>query len=216
MDSFIGPGATSAEVVLQFAAALAVGVCCQLAYRSASALDADGPSWQREALVFLIGIDMAGGMVTNATGAAKRWYHRSGQGFLEHMAFVALHAAQIGAVAYWFVDDGDDDDGADGIGSRWTYFAAAYGSLLAASAAVLSSPLYLQRPAAAALAAVVVPLSSVASIVPRTPGLGWFLPMLFVKILMSHLTSEVPFRPGDALDIGGGGAGATEHNGKTK
>ena len=58
---------------------------------------------------------------------------------------------------------------------------------------VLAMPLYLQRPMAFMLyaGAIVLNLTGFA----RIPGLEWFIPFLFIKLLVAYLLTEAPFRP---------------------
>eukprot|EP00581_Thalassiosira_minuscula_P013998 CAMPEP_0183715192 /NCGR_PEP_ID=MMETSP0737-20130205/9527_1 /TAXON_ID=385413 /ORGANISM="Thalassiosira miniscula, Strain CCMP1093" /LENGTH=208 /DNA_ID=CAMNT_0025944281 /DNA_START=238 /DNA_END=864 /DNA_ORIENTATION=- len=181
LDSFVGPGATKAELVLQFGASFLIGIGCLLVFHETN----PNASCKQNIIVAFIGIDMIGGVVTNSTSAAKRWYHRPGQGFREHMTFITFHALQIGTVAWQYVE-GDTE--------KWLYFGLVYGILLVFSAIVLTVPLYLQRPVAMSLVAAVIP-ESMSQRMPQTPGLEWFLPLLFLKLLVSHLTIETPFCP---------------------
>ena len=180
LDSFIGPGATTAEVWFQFSAAILVALACLSVYAETT----DHSSWKLYVTVLLLAFDLIGGVVTNSTSAAKRWYHRAGQGFVEHMNFIALHAIQIASVAFLFAYE-----------HPWFYFGTIYGLLLLSSAVVLKVPLYLQRPVAMALVAASIPFSMSRQLVPRTPGLEWFIPLLFLKLLVAHLTVEAPYQP---------------------
>jgi len=137
--------------------------------------------------VIALGMDMIGGVVTNSTSAAKRWYHREGQGYVQHMTFISIHAMQIAAVAFLFCPRED---------RQWFYFLAVYGPLLVSSVVVLSVPLYLQRPVAMSLVSAAIPLS-MSKVLPETPGMEWFIPLLFLKLLVSHLTVETSFQPGE-------------------
>ena len=101
------------------------------------------------------------------------------------MTFICIHALQIATVSFQFVAVEEE---------RWFYFGLVYGFLLVSSTIVLTVPLYLQRPVAMTLVAGAIP-GSMSQLVPQTPGLEWFLPLLFVKLLVSHLTQETPFRP---------------------
>lgn len=219
LDSFIGPGATTTEVIVQFGAALAIGLCClwsfheqqkQLLYHddnnNNNKHETTSTTTGTLALVFFLGIDMAGGIVTNATNAAKRWYHRAGQGFVEHMTFIAIHAFQIACVAYWFVVDETTSE-------KLKYFGMVYGALLVCSAIVLMVPLYLQRPVSMCLVALIIPLTTMNTggvLLPKTqPGVEWFLPMLFIKLLVSHLICEMPIGAGDTMEY-------SKEDGKTK
>jgi hypothetical protein len=186
LDTFIGPGATTAEIILQFGASFLIGFGCWFAYNQAQSPPQQ--SWNyRDTIVLFLSIDMIGGVVTNATSSAKRWYHRSSQTKWDHTTFVMMHALQIFVVAYFFAS------------TDWKiYFGIVYGGLLLSSVIlVYAVPLYLQRPTALALVAGTIPLSL--SNHTMTPGLEWFLPLLFLKLLVSHLTYETSFQPHDKL-----------------
>ena len=138
--------------------------------------------WQL-GLVALLGFDLVGGILTNATSAAKRWYHRPSQGWHQHLAFVSLHLVHIALVALLLR------------GGDWGFFLGVSGYLLSASLLILRSPLYLQR--SIALGFYSLALLGNAYLVSPTPGLEWFLPLFFLKLLVSHLPYETPFRPSD-------------------
>lgn len=181
LDRFIGPGATAAEMVLQFVPAVAAAIA---APTYAMTLPIEWTPLQL-GLIAVLGFDFVGGVLTNATAAAKRWYHRPGQGWRQHLGFVLLHLVHIGLVALLFR------------GSDWSFFAGVSGYLLGASMLILSCPLYLQRPIALGL--YVVALLGDRYCVTTTPGLEWFLPLLFLKLLVSHLLYETPYRPREWL-----------------
>ncbi|WP_462323105.1 hypothetical protein [Halochromatium sp.] len=76
LDKFIGPGATTAELLLQILAPLVAALAAPLY----AALSGEDWSWFQYLLCAVLAFDMVGGVVTNATSSAKRWYHRDGQG----------------------------------------------------------------------------------------------------------------------------------------
>lgn len=180
LDRLIGPGATPAELVLQFVPSVGAAIAAPL---YASTLPIDWSPWQL-GLIAILGFDLVGGVLTNATAAAKRWYHRPGQKWQQHLSFVAVHLVHIGLVAFLF-------RGADGL-----FFAGVSSYLLLAAMLILASPLYLQRPVALGLYGVVL-LCDRYLFVP-TPGLEWFLPLFFLKLLVSHLLKESPYRPSES------------------
>ncbi|MEM7066540.1 MAG: hypothetical protein AAF572_25655 [Cyanobacteria bacterium P01_B01_bin.77] len=179
LDRFIGPGATPAELVLQLVPSVGAAIAMPL---YASTLPIDWNPWQL-GLIAILGFDLVGGVLTNATAAAKRWYHRPGQGWQQHMIFVSVHLCHIGLVAWLF-------RGADGF-----FFAAVSSYLLLASGLILASPLYLQRPVALGLFG--FGLMCDRYFFAPTPGLEWFLPLFFLKILVSHLLKETAYRSGE-------------------
>ena len=179
LDSLIGPGATVAELVVQFAPAVIAAIAAPL---YASTLPIDWTVWQLLAIAIL-GFDLVGGVLTNATSAAKRWYHRPGQGWRQHLGFTSVHLSHIGWVALLFR------------GSDALFFVSVSSYLLLATGLIMASPLYLQRPIALGLYGLVL-MGDRYLLVP-TPGLEWFLPLFFLKLLISHLLKESPYSPSD-------------------
>jgi len=177
LDKFIGPGATPAELWLQIAAAVLAGLAAP-AYAVLKGLD--WSIWQLT-VAGLFAADLTGGIVTNATSAAKRWYHRAGQGALQHFVFAAAHIGHVFVVAWLFR------------ALDWVFFGVASSYLLIASLIILGAPQYLRRPIAFLLYAVSL-LVSLYALSP-TPGLEWFLPFFYLKLLLSHLLREEPYRP---------------------
>ncbi len=178
-DKFIGPGATEAELWLQLAGALGLTAVLTLTNISQRS-ELNWTSWQW--FVFLLfAFDLSGGILTNATATAKRWYHRAGQRFMDHFGFVALHGIHLAAVAWLFR------------GSDWGYFGLYFGYLLLGTAVLLRTPLYLKRPLALLLFSGTLLLNN--SLLQPSPGLGWFIPFFFLKLLVAHLLPEAPFTP---------------------
>lgn len=177
VDRFVGPGATPAELWLQFFFPVLAAVAAPTYALSR------GLEWGLLLILLsaVLALDLLGGCITNATSAAKRWYHRAGQGIREHLAFVALHVVHVLLVA-WLFRGGD-----------WLYFGVVSGFLLGAALVILLVPLYMQRPVAilAYGGGLLVALYAFAP----TPGLEWFLPFFFLKVLVVHLVREEPYRP---------------------
>jgi hypothetical protein len=177
LDKFIGPGATRAELLLQILVPSVAAIAAPL-YAMASGVDW---SWLQYLLCVVLAFDMVGGVVTNSTSSAKRWYHRDGQGFSQHFGFTSAHLLHLVLVAWLF------------LANDWTWAAVAGAYLLAAAALVLKTPVYLQRPVALTLyiGGLVIGLW----ILPTPSGLEWFLPVFYLKLLVSHLPHEEPYRP---------------------
>ena len=177
LDRFIGPGATTAELFLQIVPS---GIAIVAAPLYAMTLPIPWTPLQL-GLIALFGFDLVGGVLTNATASAKRWYHRSGQGWPQHLAFVSIHLIHILMVALLF-------RGGDGV-----FFISVSSYLLVASILILRVPLYLQRPIALGLYGLV--LLGDRYFLSPTPGLEWFLPLFFLKLLIAHLLQETPYHP---------------------
>jgi hypothetical protein len=175
LDRFVGPGATAAELLWQFGAAFAAAVAVP-AYALAAGLN-----WSilQLAVSGLIALDLVGGVVTNATATGQRWYHRRGQGAKQHLAFVSIHIIQLLLVG-WFFRSGD-----------WIFVGVFYAYVISAATVVCLLPLYLQRPIAMMFVVGAVFLNEFAF--PSVPGMTWFVPVFFVKLLISHLLKEAPY-----------------------
>ena len=181
-DKFVGPGATRSETVLQVGSAVIAAIAAPLyAYRAG----VDWPTFSY-ALCAALAFDIAGGVLTNATSSAKRWYHRQGQGFTHHLGFVAVHLLHLLLVSWVYL-------AFDGL-----WFLIAGGYLLLAATGILLAPQYLQRPLA--LLGYAGGLLIALYGLPQPIGLEWFLPLFYLKLLLSHLLKEEPYRPVSGVD----------------
>jgi len=180
-DKFIGPGATPAENWLIVGSAVVGGLALPL-YAILKDL-----GWGTVQLVVagLIAADLAGGVAANTASPTKRWYHRPGQGFTQHLTFVVVHVVYILLVAWLFH------------APAWGFFWGVFGYLIVASLITLATPLYLQRPVAALVYCGAILLNSYVLTPPA--GWEWFVPLLFMKLVVGHLVKEAPFRPEGAL-----------------
>lgn len=168
-DRLVGPGMTWHETVL------VIGSGSVAAILAAWALDVQGASIWLIALGAVIALDVIGGAVCFATETTKRWYHRPGATIGQHASFTCLHLAHIGVVAWAFRGEGFDA----------TYAVAVSAGLVIAMCAVLAAPRRLKLPVAVAFSLLAIGL--VLGVLGATPGLEWFVPALFVKLLMGHL-----------------------------
>lgn len=177
LDRSVGPGATASELMLQFlpAAIAAVAVPVFTADR--------GLGWTtaQTLVAALLAFDTVGGVLTNATSAAKRWYHREGRTFVQHLGFASVHALQLFLVAWLFR------------GMDWFFFGVYFLFLMSAATIILVMPRYLQRPVAFLL--LLMGLFLARGVTSPTPGMNWFIPLFFLKLLICHLLPEAPFRP---------------------
>jgi len=124
---------------------------------------------------------MMGGIATNATNSGKFWYHRRSQTNAKHLSFIAIHIIQIALVYGFFAP------------SLWPQGLLLYLLLLIFTMVILLTPLYLQRPVALLcyMVALIVNIYGITQI----RGLEWFVPAVFLKLLVSHLPFEICFRP---------------------
>ena len=182
IDTFIGPGVTRAELTLELGVSLVAGLG-MLLYAFLQPLGWNG--WQI-ALAVLLAFDLAGGVVTNATSTAKRWYHRPGQRLRDHVIFIAVHGVHLALVA-WAFRAGD-----------WAWAVGWYAFLMFASLLILLIPLYLRRPVAFSMVGLGLLLALYLD--TPVPGLEWFIPVFLLKLLVSHLLREEPYRPLNELE----------------
>lgn len=178
-DSFVGPGATSAEEWLQVLGGLGLTALAFLVFL----LRFPGqPTLTQIMILAVLTLDLSGGIITTVTSTAKRWYHREGQGWRQHIIFVLPHGLHLALVVWVFP------------GFGWWFFLLFYGYLVAATLLILHTPLYVQRPMAFICYAGVVLLNGLFA---PTAGLEWVIPFLFLKLLIGHLLKEAPFRPAE-------------------
>jgi hypothetical protein len=171
LDRIAGPGATDSELYLTLAAGV-LAVAGQIAYASLAGLNWN--VWQYVFAAFLA-FDIAGGVMSNATHSSKLWWHREGRGFRHHFGFVAFHIYPF-IVAFLYRP------------ADWIWGVSIYGLLLLSAFFVLKTPAYLQRPVAmlAFMGAIAVSLYAFSP----TPGLEWFVPLLFLKLIICHILPE--------------------------
>ena len=174
-DRFIGPGATKTEQLLSLIPAI-LGAIAISVYAYVYQL---GWTPIQYTVAILLVINIIGGIITNATSSAKRWYHRPTQGAAQHIGFVAMHIIQIFLVAWSFR------------GMDLVFLSVVYFLLLISAIITLAVPLYIQRSVALLLVCGATFLSLY--ILSPTPGFEWFIPFLFIKLLVSHVTREEPY-----------------------
>lgn len=172
LDRIVGPHGTPGELWLQFVPSISAAIALPLV----------AISWQlpwnsvQLAIATLFAFDLTGGIVTNATPAAKRWYHRPGQTFRHHFGFVAIHGLHLFIVATLFR------------GGDWFFFGLTYSFLLLGSSLILTVPRDLGRPVALLLCGIGLLFGFY--LIPPTVGLEWFLPFLWLKLFVGHLLPE--------------------------
>jgi len=177
IDKLIGPGATKAEKNLQLYVPFAAGL--GLAYW-AFITELEW-SWAQYLIAGLLTVDIVGGIITNSTSSAKRWFHREGQGFTQHMGFIFVHFVQLSMYSWAFLD------------FDIVWVAVVGGYMVFACTVILKTPLYLQRPVALTAYSLSIVLSTYWFDAPQ--GLEWFLPLFYLKLLVSHVLREEPYRP---------------------
>jgi len=140
-DRLIGPGATPAENTLIVISCIigALGVALRLWSHGFDSLHV--------AVGSILGFDIIGGAVCNATDTTKRWYHRPEATWVQHIAFIFPHLFHVAIVSWLFRDPTRFD---------WNYFGSISSYLLFSAVIVLAIPSYLKRPVAAGLYLVVI------------------------------------------------------------
>lgn len=170
-DRLAGPGATRAENGLNLAWAIGFAAFVAIQARMRG-VDWTGLQW---GLAIVFAVDLAGGVTMNASPAARRWWHRAGQGPRAHLGFALAHVHPF-LVSMVFP------------ALAWRAAAGIYGFMLGATALVLALPHRLRRPAAHALFATGLMLGLLAW--PRLPGLEWFAPIYLLKLVLAHLLDD--------------------------
>lgn len=184
-DRLIGPGAGAAEVGL----ALGAGVAATLLVPALAHARGAGWSAVQLGVAGLLAFDLFGGVAVNASGAARRFYHRPGRGARDHLAFVAAHTLHVLLVAWLFR------------ASDWGWAAGHSAVLLTAAAGVLLTPRPHRRAVAMlAFAAVVLVLAPLSP----TPGMEWFVPVLLLKLLLAYLLGTLSAAEEGDREVRGG------------
>jgi hypothetical protein len=183
-DPLVGSGATSAERLMGYGGAgIVTALLIWLSYTS----DVPATSaWQWAVLVFFA-YDIGGGAVANMLNSCKRFYHTpakpSESAFIRTAknvrVFTAIHVHPIIAAALL--------GGSVGNAVAW------YLMLQVSVWLVLAAPLYLRRPMATLLTVLAVIAAS--ALLPLGAGLEWFIPCLFIKMVLGHAVQEEPYAP---------------------
>ncbi|MFF9870044.1 hypothetical protein ACF1G0_32445 [Streptomyces sp. NPDC013953] len=120
-----------------------------------------------------------GGVLTNATKAAKRWYHRPPPAARSaRLLFVSAHLLHLAAMGL-IVLSGD-----------WAWTLANSALLLTGALAVEFTPVQLKRPLSMAVFMTAALTNLFWLQVPT--ALAWFAPLFFLKLLVCHLVLEAP------------------------
>lgn len=173
---FLGPGRTRGENIAEAAGQL-VGMSLLAAYLAATGGWSDRSALQLAVLAFMV-FDLVGGVLTNATNPAKRWYHRPGHGSRRRLLFVASHLAYLVAVPA-VLDAGG-----------WAWFVVNTALLLGSAVLIEALPVELKRVSAVGLylGAVLVNLTWL----PLPAWLAWFGLLFYLKLLVCFLVPEAP------------------------
>ncbi|KAA5832774.1 hypothetical protein F1721_17530 [Saccharopolyspora hirsuta] len=173
---FLGPGRTRAENAVELAGQLlnmALLVLC-IAW-----FEGWGGSVLQGVVLAVMVFDLVGGVLTNATNAAKRWYHRPGPGMRgKRLLFIASHLLYLVAVVFVLEAGG------------WPWLLVNAALLLTGAVLVEVAPVEVKRLAAVGLylAAVLVNLTWL----PLPAALAWFPVLFFLKLLVCFMVPEAP------------------------
>lgn len=167
----IAPHATAGEIVLGYGAAL-----CGSVAMIVLALHAD-LSVLQTAVLTVIGFDLCGGAVVNATKAAGRRFHHPEQPTRRSLLFCAAHIHVLVLATLFPI-------------FPMTVAIQFYIGLLASCTAVRLTPPHLRSPIAYVAATTLLMAWSIA--LPITgislpPYLAWIFPVTTVKLLLAHL-----------------------------
>ena len=122
----------------------------------------------------ILAFDLFGGAIVNITPTSRRWHHRSQNAWSHHFRFVLIHFHPILITLFY--------------GASWSFFVVAYSYLILSAAIILFSPKYFQR--AIAISLYLGSLILTSDWLPAIDGMEWFLPVYFLKLLVSYLPEE--------------------------
>ncbi|BBM82282.1 hypothetical protein [Candidatus Uabimicrobium amorphum] len=175
IEKVVGPGMSKTELVVVFASGT-VAATMMIAFSVYK-----DPQWSllQTIIATLLVFDLVGGAVCNATSPTKRWYHRAQSSRQSRILFVVGHAAYPFLVAWLFR------------AMDWKYFCVVYGYLCFSAVIVAFTALYLQRCVAVLILCGAIFIDSY--IFTLTPGFEWFIPILFLKLIVGHMVKEEPY-----------------------
>ncbi|MEU3275232.1 hypothetical protein ABZ639_30645 [Saccharomonospora sp. NPDC006951] len=167
----VAPGASAAELRLSYGAAVS-----GLVFAAAVAL-ANGLSVLQSVVLLVLGFDLVGGVVVNATTAASRRFHDAGSSRWRPILFVAAHV-HLFVVAALFP------------GLPWLTAVVLYLGTLGSGLLAVLAPPRLRVPVAFTGAAALLVLAT--ALLPVPAELAWISPLLTVKLLLAHLLRHGP------------------------
>lgn len=165
------PNATSAERLLGYGAGVAGA-----AIAGALAIAAELPALPTIILI-VVGFDLLGGVVVNATPSGSRRFHTPGTPRWQPLGFVAAHVHPF-VLALVLPE------------MQWTTAIVAYAGIVFAAVLVILAPEALREPIAFASAAIVTLVCT--SVLLPGAVVAWVAPLLVIKLLLSHLLPHAP------------------------
>lgn len=170
------PDATSTERALGYGTAL-VGAALAVVLAVAPGDGAGLAVWQ-VALLALVGFDLFGGVVVNATVTGSRRFHAPGASRRGLVTFTAVHVHPLVVAALV-------------PGLPWSTALVTYAGILGVVAVVaLLVPPAVRAPVAFAGAAVLVAL--LVTVLAPEPWVAWVGPLLVLKLVLSHALPHAP------------------------
>lgn len=177
LERFMGPGKTREESLVEMVG----GVVAFAAILWLAWGDEQVQAWTALQIVLgiVLALDLVGGVLTNATNSAKRWYHRPGSGRRRaRMLFISAHILHLVVVAFVLLPDDT------------TWFATHLALLAFGTLVIELAALEVKRPLAACAVLVAV---VVGQAVAPLEGILVLVPVVFyMKLLMGHLVPEAP------------------------
>ncbi len=171
-DRLVGPGATAGENV----GTVGVGLLAATLAGVEIWLRLDTTVLQ-VLLVATLAFDLGGGVWANATPAARRWYHRPGQGFSQLFGFNAIHLQPF--FVPWlfpkFVDG-------------WGWAALLYLGVVIGTLVLYQLPARLRTAGALTYSTILLTAATQFWVAP----VAWFAPAFILKLLVAHLLPEIP------------------------
>lgn len=135
----------------------------------------------------LLAFDLGGGMISNSLNSGKRFYHteaketegKAGKFLKNHLLFGLIHVHPF-IIGLMFNN------------MDWIYGLQWYLIFIGSVLIVHKIPLYLKRPVSMLMVLIAILINNF-FILP-IEGFGWFIPVLFLKIVYGHMVREEPYR----------------------
>ena len=169
-DKVVGPGMSSRETLVCLLPTLVATIyipCYAITYQL---------QWSNVQLILsaILAFDLFGGAIVNTTLTARRWHHNPHNGWQHHFLFILIHLHPLLITLFY--------------GASWLYFVGAYSYLILSAVIILLAPKHIQRAIAITLYLGSLLLSN--DWLPVINGMEWFLPVYFLKLLISYLPEE--------------------------
>lgn len=165
-EALIAPNATPGERAFGYGAAVFGAI-----FAGALAFSAELNVWISIVLI-IVGFDMFGGVVVNATVSGSRRFHVPGTPRWNALGFVACHVHLL-VLALLMPE------------MPWTTAIVGYVGLILATIVVTLTPDSFKQPVAFLCAAVLIAITT--SVFVPASVVAWVAPILIVKLLLSHL-----------------------------